>query len=135
MKKIIFILLMTLSITAKNQTLIKILDNQKLEDQIHYVLMYELYVPIPIQFYGLPDKVATLNSFMPLYPGLDRLDGNYVVFKLNDTLDYTATDTSIRNLLNFKYSNYVYGLNNIIITTPDYMKGEIWDGTTWQCQN
>ena len=136
MKKTFILLLMLISMTATPQALIKILDNTKLaDDPTKYILRYEFYVPIPLQFFGLPDKVSTLNSFMPLYPGLDRLDGNNVVFMLHDTLDFSMSDTSIRAMLNVKYNNYKYGLNNIIITTPDYMKGEVWDGFQWNCQN
>lgn len=136
MKKTIFAFILLISFVAQSQTLIRILDNTKLtEDTSKYVLRYEFFIPIPGQFYGLPDKVGTLNSFMPLYPGLDRLDGNNVVFSLKDTFDFSDSDTTIKDLLNFKYTNYVYGLNNIIIITPDYMKGATWNGTTWECQN
>lgn len=139
MKKILiilFVLIFGIRTNPQSQVLIKILENEKIkEDPTKYIMRYKFYIPIPIQFYGIPDKMATLNSFISLYPGLEGLEGNNVTFVLKDTFDFSMTDTSIRQVLNTKYSNYMYGLNNIIITTPDYMNGEIWDGTTWQCQN
>lgn len=136
MKKLLILFLAFAIANCESQTLIKIKDNVKIPENLDsYELRYEFYIPIPLQFYGIPDKVATLNSFTPLYPGLDRLDGNNVVFVFKDTFSFAQSDTVIKQFLNVKYNNYVYGLNSIIITTPDYLKGTIWNGSTWECEN
>lgn len=99
------------------------------------MLMYEFYIPVPLTLTGVPDKVSTLNSFMPLYPGLDHLDGDNIVFIFNQEFNYATTEADIKSFLLQKYDNYVLGLNALQITTPDWLNGEYWDGIQWQCQN
>ncbi len=138
MKKILFMIaiIMINIICNAQQTKILIRENEKIvNNDSTYFLSYDFYIPVPAIFSTLPDKISTLNSFMPLYPGLDHLEDGNVVFKLKHEFYYLDSDTTIKAFLTNQYSNYQYGLNNIIITVPDWIKGEYWDGSQWKCQD
>lgn len=136
MKQIVLTAFFLLSACVTQAQQIKILENIKTPDNdTTYVLQYQFKIPIPAIFSALPDKASTLGSFTPLYPGLDHLEDTNVVFKLSHEFYYTDSDTTIKSFLLTQYQNYQYGLGQLQIPTPDWIKGEYWDGTQWQCQN
>ena len=132
MKKILLAALMLLTIATQAQTKARILENIKNEDST-FNLRYEIYIPVPIQFTGIPDKNATLQSFKGQFPEIERIDGNTVVFRLNDKFGNSQTEESIKSFISDRWDAFSGGLNAIQVNASDWILGQTLEGNTWNC--
>jgi hypothetical protein len=134
MKNLLFLLLLIIPMFAAAQTKVRILSTDKTSDTT-YNLMYEMYIPVPAQFASLPDKSTSLQSFKNKYPEIERLDGQMVVFRLNEKFTRAQTEAAIQQYLQTKYLIYEAGINQIQINAGDWLIKQTFDGTTWQCND
>jgi hypothetical protein len=134
--KLLFLALFSfLAAFSDAESKIKILENSKIENSDSIEVRFQFNVQVPPQFTSLPDKASTLNSYRALFPGLERLDGESVVFIFTERFAQTIDEATIKNYFITKYNNYANGLNAIQLPTIDWINGQVWDGTQWQCDH
>ncbi len=131
MKNILIALCLMLTLQAKSQK-ISIIENVKIPDTDSVSLIYEFRILIPGSLQSIPNKQKVLNSFIPLFPGLDRLEGDYIVFRLSQNFNIAANIPFIKLFLQDKYATYESDLNALVIPPVDYLNGMIFDGNNWE---
>ena len=130
MKKLLLAVCLLLSIQASSQQ-IKVLENTKIPDSDSVSVFYEFYIPIPAHLATIPNRQTVLQSFRPLFPSLDRVDGDNVVFRITTRFALSANMPYVKSYLQTQYAAFQTELNALQVPAVDYLNGATFDGNEW----